>query len=307
MPGLVAQRAPHSWSHLTCVGGCLSVWVSVYVRSANQKAVDKVILGNWRIKQKDIAKELEISKERVQHIITDILGYRKVSARWVPQILTDELKMQRKTMCAELLKHYEEEGEEFIQRIVTGDESWVHHYDPKSKRQPMEYRHRSSPSSRKFKVVASARKVMLTVFLDSEGIVHIEFLNQGNTIDSERYISTLRKLSVRLKRVRPTKHAILHHDNARPHKSRQTEEALHKMNFVVLPHPSYSPDLAPSDSYLFRKLKEHLRGNLYESDEDVEAAVRHWFTEKCVDFFTDGMRQLVSRWQLCDGSGWRLR
>ncbi|GFS09058.1 histone-lysine N-methyltransferase SETMAR [Elysia marginata] len=88
----------------------------------------------------------------------------------------------------------------------------------------MEYRHKSSPSPKKFKVVASARKGMLTVFWDSEGIFHIDFLKQGNTVNSERYISTLRKLSVRL-----------HRDNARPHASRQTEETLHKMNYVVLP------------------------------------------------------------------------
>ncbi|GFS23622.1 histone-lysine N-methyltransferase SETMAR [Elysia marginata] len=162
-------------------------------------------------------------------------------------MLTDEMKMQRKTMCAELLKRYEEEGEEFIQRIVTGDESWVHHYDPESKHQLMEYRHKSSPSPRKFKVVASARKVMLTVFWGFRGNCSYgqEVLKQGNTVNSERYISTLRKLSVRLKRVSPTKHAILHHNNARPHTSRQTEKALHKMNFVVLPHLSSSPDLAP--------------------------------------------------------------
>ncbi|GFS15365.1 mariner transposase [Elysia marginata] len=137
------------------------------------------------------------------------------------------------------------------------------------------------------------------VFWDSEGTVHIEFLKQGNTVNSERYISTMRKLSVRLKPLRPTKHAILHHDNARPHTSRQTEETLHKMNFVVLSHPFYSTDLAPSDFYLFPKLMEHLRGNHYERDEDVEAAVRHWFRHKCVDFFNDGMRQLVRRLQLC--------
>ncbi|GFS19896.1 histone-lysine N-methyltransferase SETMAR [Elysia marginata] len=184
----------------------------------------------------------------VQHtIVTDILGYRKVSARWVPRMLIDEMKMQRKTKCTELLKNYEEEGEEFIQRIVIGNESWVHHYDPESKRQWMEYRHKSSPSPRKFKVVASERKVMLTVFWDSEGIVHTELLKQGNAVNSERHILTLKKLSVRLKHVRPKMHAVLHHNNARPHTSLQTEEALDKMNFVVLPHPSYSPDLAPSD------------------------------------------------------------
>ncbi|GFS08842.1 histone-lysine N-methyltransferase SETMAR [Elysia marginata] len=67
---------------------------------------------------------------------------------WVPRMLTDEMKMQRKTTCAELLKYYEEEGEECIHRIVTGDESWMHHYDPESKRQSMKYRHKSSPSPR---------------------------------------------------------------------------------------------------------------------------------------------------------------
>ncbi|GFR92813.1 transposase [Elysia marginata] len=86
--------------------------------------------------------------------------------------------------------------------------------------------------------------MMLTVIWDSEGIVLIEFLKQGNAVNSERYISTLRRLRVRLKRVRPAKHAILHHDNARPHTSRHTEEALHKMNFIVLPHPFYRPDFA---------------------------------------------------------------
>ncbi|GFR68663.1 histone-lysine n-methyltransferase setmar-like protein [Elysia marginata] len=94
-----------------------------------------MILGNRRIKQKDIAKELEILKERVQHIIIYIPGYRNVSARSVPRMLTDDVKRQRKTTCAQLLKHYEEEGEEFIQRIVTGNESWVHCYDRESKRQ----------------------------------------------------------------------------------------------------------------------------------------------------------------------------
>ncbi|GFR64928.1 histone-lysine N-methyltransferase SETMAR [Elysia marginata] len=134
-------------------------------------------------------------------------------------MLADEMKIQRKTTCAKILKNYEEEVEEFIQCIVTGDESWVHLYDPESKRQSMEYRHKSSPSPRKFKVVASARKVMLTAFWDSEGTVLIKFLKLGNTVNSERYISTLRKLSVRFKACAPHK--------ARNTASRQ-RQAAHK-------------------------------------------------------------------------------
>ena len=63
-----------------------------------------------------------------------------------------------------------------MERVVTGDESWVHHFDPESKVQSMEYRHKASPSPRKFKVIASARKVLLTIFWDMKGVVHMEFL-----------------------------------------------------------------------------------------------------------------------------------
>ena len=146
-----------------------------------------MIRANRRVKQKEIADEVGISKERVHHIATTVLGYRKVSARWVPRQLTVEMKAQRKDMCTQLLERYNAEGEAFLQRIVTGDECWVHHYDPECKAQSMEYRHKTSPSPRKFKVVASARKVLFTVFWDMEGVVHMEFLEQGQTVNSERY------------------------------------------------------------------------------------------------------------------------
>ena len=118
-------------------------------------------------------------------------------------------------------------------------------------------------------------------------------------MNSEQHISTLRALKARLRRVRPNKDAILHHDNARPHTSHRTQQALQQMNLAQLPHPPYSPDLAPSDFFLFPQLKKHLKGNHYANDTEVEFAVRQWFREKSPEFFADGMRQLVKRWQLC--------
>ncbi|GFO32020.1 histone-lysine N-methyltransferase SETMAR [Plakobranchus ocellatus] len=76
----------------------------------------------------------------------------------------------------------------------------------------MEYGHKTSPSPRKFKVVASARKVLFTVFWDMEGVVHMEFLEQEQTVNSERYISTLRALKLRLRRVWRDKDSILQYD-----------------------------------------------------------------------------------------------
>jgi hypothetical protein len=49
---------------------------------------------------------------------------------------------------------------EFLTKnIATGDESWVHNYDPENKRQSMEYRHPGSPSVKKFKTVPSPKKI----------------------------------------------------------------------------------------------------------------------------------------------------
>ncbi|GFS09332.1 histone-lysine n-methyltransferase setmar-like protein [Elysia marginata] len=115
-----------------------------------------MVRANGRVKQKDIVDDEGISKERVHHIVTTGLGYRKVSACWVPRQLTVEMKAQRKDMCTQLLlERYNAEGEAFLQRLLTGDESWAQHYDPECKAQSMEYRHKTSPSPRKFKVISS--------------------------------------------------------------------------------------------------------------------------------------------------------
>ena len=119
------------------------------------------------------------------------------------------MKAQRKTICTQLLERFTHDGERFLRSIITGDESWVHHYDPESKMQSMQYRHKNSPAPKKFKVVALARKVLLTIFWDMEGTVHVEFLEQGTTINSERYVSTLRALKGRLRWVRLDKSKML--------------------------------------------------------------------------------------------------
>ncbi|GFN98437.1 histone-lysine N-methyltransferase SETMAR-like protein [Plakobranchus ocellatus] len=119
--------------------------------TAHREKVDCMNRENRRVKQKEIANAAGISKERVHHIVTTVLGYRKVSARWVPRQLTVEMKAQRKDICTQLLERYNAEGEAFLQRILTGDESWVH-YNPEYNAQSMEYRHKTSPSPSKFKV-----------------------------------------------------------------------------------------------------------------------------------------------------------
>ncbi|GFR68966.1 histone-lysine N-methyltransferase SETMAR [Elysia marginata] len=71
--------------------------------------------------------------------------------------LTIEMKAQRNDMCTQLIERYKAGGEAFLPRILTGDESWDHHYDRLCKAQSMEHRPKTSPSPRNFKVVTFAR------------------------------------------------------------------------------------------------------------------------------------------------------
>lgn len=268
------------------------------VTPRNIQRVDEIIREDRRVTTNELCLTLSISKGSVMTIIQQ-LGYSKICARWVPRMLTDQNKETRKTIASELLQRFNLEGEEFLGKIVTGDETWVHFFEPESKRQSMEWHHRNSPTQKKFKTVRSAGKVMATVFWDAEGVILVDFLEHGRTINSVLYVSTLKKLKARLQRVRPTKamaDVLLLHDNARPHTSRHTAEEIVKIGWEVLPHPPYSPDLAPSDFHLFGPLKEAHRGIHFEDEEAVKTSVRRWLRKQDHAFYRSGIHALVKRW-----------
>ena len=77
------------------------------------------------------------------------------------------MKAERVRISRELLERFENEGEDFLKKIITGYETFVHHYEPENKRQSMEHRHKESPQPKKFKIEVSAGKVMLTAVWNS--------------------------------------------------------------------------------------------------------------------------------------------
>ena len=168
-----------------------------------------------------------------------------------------------------------------------------------SKRASLEWCHPSSPRTEKFKAQQSAGKIMATIFWDVSGPILVEFTPKGTTINSERYIETLKKLKARIKRVRPhldVSRVLLQHDNARPHTSLKTRETITSLGWTTLVHPPYSPDLAPSDYHLFGPLKEGLRGKHYANNDAVKAAVRKWLRDQPMEFYEAGIHSLIKRW-----------
>ena len=107
-----------------------------------------IIHADRRITSRQLAIQHSVSNGSAMAII-DALGYSKVCARWVPGSLTTKHRRQRKAICSELLECFDAEGEAFLSWIVTGAETWDHHYEPETKRQSMEWHHPQSPRKKK--------------------------------------------------------------------------------------------------------------------------------------------------------------
>ena len=229
----------------------------------NVLKVQEIVRSDRRLKLRQIAHDMGISKSSVYKILKENLGMRKICARWVPRLLTDANKQKRVQFCEENLEFISDEPN-FFSTLVTGDETWCYFYDPETKIQSMQWKHPSSPSPVKAKRERSAGKVMATVFWDCEGVVLLEFMPNKSSITGLSYATTLKNLKAAIKETRGrsgTKKKRLLHDNAPPHTSVIAKAARNECGFEKMFHPPYSPDLAPSDYFLFRNLKNHLKGD----------------------------------------------
>ena len=163
----------------------------------------------------------------------------------------------------------------------------------------MEWHHLDSPTKKKPKAMPSAKKIMGTVFWDAEGCILIEFLEPGKTLNASHYVQTLSKLRCALRDKRPGRKVILLHDNTRPHTTRLTLEKIEKTGWEVLPHPPYSPDLAPSDYHLFGFVKNQMRGHHYEMNEALQTAVGQCLRAAGTEFYHMGIFKLPEWWGKC--------
>ena len=126
-------------------------------------------------------------------------------------------------------------------------------------------------------------------------------LPTNTTITAALYRDQLGRVVTKLTIQRPSlvnrKRVILLHDNARPHVAKMTHEKIVELGWEVLPHPPYSPDLGPSDYYLFRSLQQQLRTKNFENDDEVKMFLNTFLNSKSTSFYRNGIEMLVGKWQ----------
>jgi hypothetical protein len=139
----------------------------------------------------EVAHQLQISHGAAYEIIHNRLAFHKVCARWVPDKVTELHKEKCSDISKRLLDHCGAEGDRFLERTVMGDETWIHHYKPESKRQSMKWKHLHLPSKQKFRMHPTAGKFMLAVFWVSQGLLLEHYKERDSTVNSSLYIEML--------------------------------------------------------------------------------------------------------------------
>lgn len=254
-----------------------------------------------------IASEFDLSYSSAWKLIRRELGYKKLTTTWIPHLLTPAQKQLRVQCCQEALAGYKKQPNAFLKTILTMDETWVFTHEPLSRTEAMEWVQSKDQVSQRPKVIAGAKKLMLSVFWDYKGIVYQKFLEPGETIDGEEYRAQLDQVARKLQTERPDRpkrRPILLQDNARPHKAALTIEKINELGWSTINHPPYSPDLAPSDYYLFSNLKRYLRGKNFSTLDALKGEISNFFESRPAEWYFDGISKLPHRWQSCiDANG----
>ena len=238
----------------------------------------------------------------MQTILKKHLDLRKVCARWVPHLLTEEQETQHLKSARELLKTYKGCNCRVISNLLTGDETWVHMFEPQKKADNKQWKGKDQKRPCIVKRTISSKKMLYAIFFNSSGPVIQVPCPSGHTVTGRFYKnSALKKMKEFYNKKRPSKGwsgVHLLHDNASSHKCEVVKSLLESEKVKVLNHLPYSPDLSPCDFFLFPRLKKMLSGNKYTPrsslgiyqylqqipKEDYFSAFRNWVKrlQKCV-------------------------
>ena len=115
----------------------------------------------------------------------------KLFSKWLPRLLLPDKKQQRVEDSERCLELFKRGKKDFLRRYVTMDETWIHHYTPETKRLSSQWTAAGESRPKRLKTQQLADNVMASVFWDAHGIVFIDYLEKGKTINSDYYMASL--------------------------------------------------------------------------------------------------------------------
>jgi hypothetical protein len=242
---------------------------------------------------KRLATHFRIANTTCLRILHEVLHLQKFNLRWVPHSLSDDQKAGRVSISGEMLRILESEERHNFDTILTGDESrfyFEHHY-------PAALSETRDLVPTRTEQTIDTENCLISVIWSVNGIHSLLDVSKGTTYNSTFFCQSvlpdlIRNLGAHSRR-RTLKGLFVHLDNACPHNSRESSQCLKDFHVIRMPQPAYSPDLSPSDFFLFGYLKAKLQGRQLQGRHGLSFAIR----EIMAEVSRDTLISVCATWQ----------
>ncbi|CEF59836.1 Histone-lysine N-methyltransferase SETMAR [Strongyloides ratti] len=263
----------------------------------DEEELKRVIETDPRQTVREISEVLGVSKSCVSNHLEKI-GMSKNFGQWVPHELSENQKNCRYEFCySNLLRN---KNDPFLERIFAFGGKWIL-YENRKRREKWLDNDEEAKQIQKSHLLP--KKIMITVWWTSVGLLHYEFMKPGEILNSESYCAQLEKMHLKFCQKRPIlihrKGPIFLHDNTRPYVSQMALQKLNEMKYETLLQPPHSPDLDPTDFHFFKHLDYFIKDMVFKDEQSVKSAFENFIASKDTSFYSDGINKLVSRWQKC--------
>ena len=238
---------------------------------------------------RELAEHFHVNKATIKKMLIEHLHMTKINCRWIPHQLTDELRQLRVEKAQEMLSFFENASERDLNNVYTEDETWICFDNPHKSMWVSD----AEPPMTFARPNIASKKVMIAVFWSRNGILSVTARHRGQAFDRNFFLNNV---IGDLQQSRSLRRKIVHFDNARPH---LINDKLNELGVKRLEHPPYSPDLAPSDFFLFGYLKRQLEGILFQTEEEVLDKVKSVLHSIDKSVFRSVYDEWIQRLKIC--------
>ena len=245
------------------------------------------------ISTKKLAKKLNVDKKTVKRVLIEELHMVKIYFKWIPYNLTDKIRAKRIEIATQLLNFLSSASEQTLNRIMTQDEIWLYLNNPR--RSMWTVPDKEAPVNVKQNI--GAKKYMISVIWSRTGTKSVMMLPCNQKFNKEFFKTKV--LGDYAKKYR-TQGKYFHCDNARPH---LVDEEFDRLKMIRLNHPPYSPDISPSDYFLFGYLRFKLEGFYFKNEKELLSEVKSILSSISSNEYKKAMDDWIVRLRLLIDSG----
>ena len=157
------------------------------VTKSNIRRIHELLTADSRDTLRELARHTGLNLQRIHFIIRKVLGLKKICARWIPHLLDSKQKYDRVKKAKKILQTFSKYDQNKFSAFVTGDETWIHYFEPKLKSANRVWATRNGRRPVIAKRTMSVKKVMYVMFFTNKGKALQIVVPKGKSVTAKFY------------------------------------------------------------------------------------------------------------------------